>query len=135
MLSLGRKIKSLSILAKNSWKIEIELFLQGAISQKNYSLSEIFLSGLYINSIWPDEWQSLFPSWQKFVAPSIWKLSQKTSPFSCLNVLVIYGVGNFKLLHSCPATNIGISFLGHWLFLVPLLIFYSMLNTFFGWIR
>ena len=39
----------MSILAKNSWKTEIELFPKGAISQKNYRLSEIFWPGLYFN--------------------------------------------------------------------------------------
>ena len=34
VLSVAPKIKILSILAKNSWKIEIELFPLGAISQK-----------------------------------------------------------------------------------------------------
>ena len=34
------------ILAKKFWKIEIELFWYGAISQKNFSLSEIFWRGL-----------------------------------------------------------------------------------------
>ena len=40
--SLAPKINIFSILAKESGKIEIELFPQGAISQKNYSLCEIF---------------------------------------------------------------------------------------------
>ena len=36
------------MLANNSLKIEIELLPQGAISQKNYSLPEMFWPGLYI---------------------------------------------------------------------------------------
>ena len=40
------KIKILSILAKNSEKIEIEPFPHDAISQKNHSLSEIPWPGL-----------------------------------------------------------------------------------------
>ena len=35
VLSLASKIWILSILVKNFWKIEIELFLQGTISHKN----------------------------------------------------------------------------------------------------
>ena len=46
MVSLAPKIKILSTLAKKSWKIEIEPFQSGAISQKNYSSSEIFWPGL-----------------------------------------------------------------------------------------
>ena len=36
------------MLAKNSWKTEIELFPLSVISQKNYSLSEIFWPGFII---------------------------------------------------------------------------------------
>ena len=50
MFNTAPKIKILSILAKNSLKAEIRLFPYGAISQKNYSLSEIFWPGLYKKS-------------------------------------------------------------------------------------
>ena len=44
--NLAPKIKIFSIVTKNSWKIDIELFSYGVISQKNCSLSQIFWPGL-----------------------------------------------------------------------------------------
>ena len=49
MPSLIAKMNFFSILARNYWKIEIELFLWGTISHENQSLSQILFKWLSVN--------------------------------------------------------------------------------------
>ena len=46
MPSLRAKMKTFLILAKHSWKIEIEFFPEGAISHENLTLPQIFYEWL-----------------------------------------------------------------------------------------
>ena len=52
MPSVSAKMKILSVLFKNYWKIDIEFFPYGSISHENQSLSQIFFEWLYVQNLY-----------------------------------------------------------------------------------